>query len=373
MDRRDFVTALMAGIGVSALPSINWASSPPAAKPLKLLILGGTGFLGPHTVEYAIARGHDVTLFNRDKTNRGMFPELETIVGDRDPDVNAGLSGLEGRQWDAVIDNSGYVPRMVGASSQLLADSVGQYLFVSTICQYENWMDGGQFGTEKRPRATLEDPATEDVSKFYCELKAYCERAVDEAMAGRVTHIRPGLIVGPLDKTDRYTYWPVRMDRGGEVLAPGKPSDLTQYIDVRDLARFMVHCVENKLTGAYNAVGMPMPWGEFLTGVAKGVNPEASLTWVPEEFLSENDIQPWRDLYMWADRESAISSSLSWSSQKAVDAGMTLRPVEETAKDTLEWFQSLPQERQAALRTEMSPEREASLLAAWHGAQNDNN
>ena len=371
MDRRQFVAGATAGLGLCALPVFSQAAVSRATRPLKLLILGGTGFLGPHTVEYARSRGHEITLFNRGKTNLGMFSELETIIGDRDPDVNAGLSGLEGRTWDAVIDNSGYVPRHVGASGRLLADQVGQYLFVSTICQYEDWSEGGQFGTEERPRAVLEDPATEDVSQHYCALKAYCERALDDAVPGRVTHIRPGLIVGPLDKTDRYTYWPTRMDRGGEVLAPGKPSDLTQYIDVRDLARFMVRCVEQNLTGEYNAVGMPMPWGDFLKGCRRAINPDADLTWVPAEFLAEKSIEPWKDFFLWADRESPISGSLTWSSEKAVEAGLTFRPVEETARDTIAWWKSLPAERQASLRTDMTPEREAELLAAWHATQSD--
>lgn len=366
MHRRQFVTGTLAGFGLGAMPAFAGSMAKTAEKPLKLLILGGTGFLGPHTVNYARSRGHEVTLFNRGKTNLGMFSELETIIGDRDPEVNAGLSGLEGRSWDAVIDNSGYVPRHVGASGKLLAGNVGQYLFVSTICQYEDWSEGGQFGTEERPRAVLEDPATEDVSQHYCALKSYCERALDEVVPGRVTHIRPGLIVGPLDKSDRYTYWPVRMDRGGEVLAPGKPQDLTQYIDVRDLAQFMVHCVEQNLTGAYNAVCAPMPWGDFLDRSRKGVNPDASLTWVPADFLAQKEIEPWSDFYMWADRESPISGSLTWSADKALKAGLTIRPVEDTARDTIDWWKSLPEERQAGLRTDMTPEREAALLSDWH-------
>ena len=367
MDRRQFVSSMIAGMGASAMPFLLRAD--PAKRPLKILILGGTGFLGPHTVEYALKRGHEITLFNRGKTNLGMFSELETIIGDRDPEVNAGLSGLEGRQWDAVIDNSGYVARMVGASASLLAENVKQYVFVSTICQYDNWIEGGQFGTEERPRATLEDPATEDVSKFYCEMKAYCERAVDEAMPGRATHVRPGLIVGPLDKSDRYTYWPVRMARGGEVLAPGKPEDLTQYIDVRDLAKFLVLCVEENLAGAYNAVCMPRPWGEFLEETRQAVNPDAKLTWVPAEFLAEQDVQPWSDVHLWADVDSPMSGSLTWSSQKGVDAGMTFRPAAETARDTIEWWNSLPEERRAEPRTGMNAEKETAALAAWHARE----
>ena len=212
--RREFIEASLLAAVLTMLPPATFAA---ADKKLRILFLGGTGFVGPHTVRYAMERGHEVTLFNRGRTNTDLFPELETIIGDRDPEIDAGLSGLEGREWDAVIDTSGYVPRITGASAELLADSVGQYLFVSTICQYDNWAEGGINGTEERPRATLDDPATEDVSTHYCALKAYCERAVEAAMPGRVTQIRPGLIVGPRDGTDSFTYWPVRINRGGEV------------------------------------------------------------------------------------------------------------------------------------------------------------
>jgi 2'-hydroxyisoflavone reductase len=369
MERRQFVTAMLAGLGLSYFPALFASAVKPAERPQKILILGGTGFLGPHTVRYALKRGHEVTLFNRGKTNNDMFPDLETIIGDRDPEVGEGLSGLKGRQWDAVIDNSGYVPRITAASSQVLADNVNQYLFVSTICQYDNWAEGGDFGTEERPGAILEDPSTEDVSTHYCALKAYCEQAVEAAMPGRATQIRPGLIVGPLDKTDRFTYWPVRFDRGGEVLAPGKPADLTQYIDVRDLSQFMVHCVEQNLTDSFNAIRMPMPMGEFLDACVRTVNPDVSLTWVSADFLEKHDVESWRDMPMWASSESANSGSLTWSGQKALDAGLTIRPVEETIRDTLEWFKTLPQERQSGLRTRMTAEREAELLAAWHASQ----
>ena len=364
MDRRRFVTTLAAGLGMSAFPILTYARK--TDRPLKLLILGGTGFLGPHTVNYAVSRGHEVTLFNRGKTNLGLFPELETIIGDRDPDVNRGLEGLIDRQWDAVIDNSGYVPRMVSASARLLAGNVGQYLFVSTICQYDNWMEGEPLGAEDRPRAVLADPATEDVSQHYCALKAYCERAVDDAVGSRATHVRPGLIVGPLDRSDRYTYWPVRMARGGEVLAPGHPQDRTQYIDVRDLAQFLVHCAERGLTGPYNAVSMPRPWGEFLETTRDAVNPEAKLTWVPADFLAEHDVQAWRDVHLWADRDSPAAGSLSWSSQKAMEAGLAIRPAAETARDTLAWFETLSPDRQSELRAGMGAEKESAVLAAWH-------
>jgi 2'-hydroxyisoflavone reductase len=369
MRRRTFSTALLAGLGLAAVPAPFRAAVTPSARPLEILVLGGTGFLGPPTVEYALARGHRVTLFNRGRTNADLFPELETIIGDRDPDIGAGLGGLADRKWDAVIDNSGYVPRTVAASSGLLAPSVGQYLFVSTICQYDDWLEGPPGGTEERPRATLDDPSSEDVSAHYCELKAYCERAVEAALPGRATHIRPGLIVGPRDRSDRFTYWPVRMARGGEVLAPGTPDDLTQYIDVRDLAEFMVHCVERGLTGPFNAVRMPMPFGEFLQGCRAAVNPDAELTWVPADFLAGQDIQAWRDLHLWVDAAGPQAGSLAWSSQKAVDAGLAFRPLAETARDTLAWFRTLPAERQATLRAGLAAEREAEVLAAWREAQ----
>jgi len=362
-NRRDFIGASLAAASLAAAP---WAAARTADRKLRILFLGGTGFLGPHTVRYALERGHELTLFNRGRTNNDLFPELETIIGNRDPDIDEGLDGLKGREWDAVIDTSGYVPRIVGASSELLADSVGQYLFVSTICQYDNWAEGGTGGTEARPRATLDDPTTEDVGSHYCALKAYCERAVDAAMPGRVTQIRPGLIVGPRDNTDRFSYWPVRVDRGGEVLAPGKPSDLTQYIDVRDLARFMVHCLEQGRADTYNVVRNPMPFGDLLGACLKTIDSDARLTWVPADFLAEHDLEAWRDIPAWADSDSALAGSLTWSADKALSAGLRISPVEDTIRDTLAWFKSLPQDRQQELRAGMSAEKEAAVLAAWH-------
>ena len=363
--RREFIGLSLAALSLAAAPTSALGT---AGRRLRILFLGGTGFLGPHTVRYALERGHDVTLFNRGHTNADLFPELETIIGNRDPEVDEGLDGLKDREWDAVIDTSGYVPRITGASAGLLAESVGQYLFVSTICQYDNWAEGGTNGTEDRPRATLDDPTAEDVAKHYCALKAYCERAVEAAMPGRVTHIRPGLIVGPRDGTDRFTYWPVRIDRGGEVLAPGKPSDLTQYIDVRDLARFIVLCLERELTNAYNVVRKPMPFGDFLSTCVNTFDSDAVLTWVPADFLAEHDVQAWRDVPAWADSDSALAGSLTWSADKAMAAGLTISPLEVTVRDTLAWYRSLPEERQSELRAGMSGDKEASVLEAWHGS-----
>ncbi len=366
IDRRQFVAATA---GIATLGSWSSLAIAAPARTLDILMLGGTGFLGPHTVEYAVSRGHRVTLFNRGRTNNDMFPDLEKLTGNRDPEVDDGLSALMGRRrWDAVIDTSGYVPRIVGASAELLAERVEHYLFVSTICQYADWLEGPAHGTEARPRATLEDPTTEDVRASYCELKAYCEVAAEAAMPERVTHIRPGLIVGPRDGTDRFTYWPVRAARGGTMLAPGKPTDLTQYIDVRDLAEFMVHCVENSLFGGYNLVRPPMPFGEVLDACLTVTGADTELAWVPADFLAEHDLQAWRDIAMWVDGSGPQVGSLTWSPNKALADGLRIRPVSDTVAATLDWYRQLAPERQAELRSGISADKEQEVLAAWRDA-----
>ena len=366
LDRRQFVTASAAAAGLAALPAFFNISVAPAQQRLKILMLGGTGFLGPHTVQYALDRGHEVTLFNRGRTNADLFPDLEKIVGNRDPEIDEGLSGISGRHWDAVIDTSGFVPRIVGASARLLADQAEQYLFVSTICQYQDWLEGDMYRTEDWPRGTLEDPTTEDVQTHYCYLKAYCEIAAEQAMPGRVTQIRPGLIVGPRDNTDRFTYWPMRADRGGAMIAPGKPADLTQYIDVRDLARFMVHALEQKLTDSYNLVRQPFPWGDFLNTCVSVADNDTELVWIPGDFLLKHELESWQQLQMWADSETPVAGSFTWSATKAMEAGLTIRPVEDTIRDTVAWYKSLPADRQAEMRSGIPAAKEATVLQAWY-------
>jgi len=233
LTRRSLLSVL-AGAGALA------AAAPPKKR---ILILGGTGFLGPATVEAARSRGHVLTLFNRGKTRPGLFPDIETLHGDRDPNVGEGLKSLEGRKWDAVIDNSGYFPRQVGASARLLAPNVGHYIFISSISVYaDNSVEGLD---ESAAVATIADPNVEKITEqTYGALKALCEKACEQALPGRTTVVRPGYIVGPDDASGRFTYWPIRFDRGGEVLAPGAPQDPVQFVDVRDLGGWLITLVE---------------------------------------------------------------------------------------------------------------------------------
>jgi len=311
-----------------------------AKKPLKVLLLGGTGFIGPHIVAHSIARGHAVTLFNRGKTHPELFPDLEKLRGDRDGKLDA----LKGRKWDAVVDTSGYVPRIVKMSADLLAPEVG--------------------ANEETPVQELKEPGSEEVRKHYGALKALCERTVEQSMPGRATTIRPGLIVGPGDPTDRYTYWPVRIDRGGEALAPGTGDDPVQYVDARDLAAFVVNVIENGTMGVYNATGpeKQLPMKTMLESSRKASASPATLTWVPEPFLEEHKVSPWEDMPVWTGKEAGFSQI---DCKKAIGKGLKFRSADETARDTLAWWKTLPEERRAKVRAGLSPDREKEVLAAW--------
>jgi 2'-hydroxyisoflavone reductase len=329
---------------------------------MKLLILGGTGFLGPHIVDAAHQARHTVTLFNRGKSNPARFAEIETIQGDRDPNKDVGLTGLRGKSWDAVIDICGYVPRIVGASAQLLADCAGHYVFISTISVYSDLSQ--THIDENSPVGSLADPTVEKVSgESYGPLKVLCERGAETAMPGRVLCIRPGLIVGPGDPTDRFTYWPVRLDRGGEVLAPGDPLAPVQIIDARDLARFVLRCVEQRAVGVMNATG-PCDRLEMQQMLSRCQIDQtgAKLIWVSDEFLLQQGVQPWSDIPLWIPDSPDMRGFARISSQRAVAAGLEFRAFEETARDTLAWFRS---RHDQALRAGLSPQREAELLEAW--------
>lgn len=326
-------------------------------KKLSLLILGGTKFLGPELVNEAQARGHVVTLFNRGKTNPQLFPDVEKLRGDR----NGDLKSLEGRSWDAVLDTSGYVVKQVKASAELLSRSVAQYVFISTISVYPEDLKPGS--DETAPVQAVPDPTSEDVQKYYGGLKALCEAAAEAAMPGRVTNIRPGLIVGPNDPTDRFTYWPVRIGRGGDVLAPGSGEDPAQLIDVRDLAAWAITAVERKHVGVFNALGpaKKMTMREMLEGCRRGVGSDARLVWADPKVLEKNEVRPWMDMPVWTGGDVGMATL---SNARAVAAGMTFRPIDATAKDTLAWFKTLPPDRQAKLRAGLTAEREERVLQA---------
>ncbi len=364
-DRRDFLRLAAAGgalIGSGALWTGCGDRNGPRRR-LRLLILGGTGFLGPHTVKAALARGHQMTLFNRGRTNPHLFPDLEKLRGDRDGDLTA----LEGRDWDAVIDTSGYVPRIVKMSAELLAPHVRQYVFISSISVYAAFPIEGI--DETSPVGTLEDETVEEITGgSYGPLKALCEQAAERALPGRATNIRPGLIVGEQDRSDRFTYWPARMARGGEVLAPGDGGDFIQFIDVRDLAEWIIACIENDVTGVFNATSPPatLTMGEFLETCRRVSGSDATLTWADADFLAEQEVEPWSDMPVWVPATGDEPGFGRVSTRRAQEKGLRCRPVSETVRDTLEWFGTLPEERRNKLRAGLDPEREAAVLAAWH-------
>ncbi|HZN55949.1 MAG TPA: NAD-dependent epimerase/dehydratase family protein [Candidatus Polarisedimenticolaceae bacterium] len=369
-NRRAFVkTAAAAGAGAAlaaALPRLAEAKrAARASSPKKILILGGTAFLGPQVVDAARARGHVLTLFNRGKTNPGLFPDVEKLRGDRDGD----LKSLEGRSWDAVVDTSGFVPRLVTMSASLLAPNVKQYVFISTISVFAEGIKPQT--AENGPLATMPDETSEDIGKYYGALKAACERAAESAMPGRAWNVRPGLIVGPGDKTDRFTYWPVRLAKGGEVLAPGDGTDPVQFVDVRDLGAWIVLGIERGLVGVYNAVGpeTKLTMKGMLDGIKAGVGGDARLTWVPASFLEKKEVQPWTDLPVWVPSNDGQEGFTQIDCRKAIAAGLTFRPVAATAKDTLAWFRTLSQDRRGTLGKAISSDKEKELLAAWHAEE----
>lgn len=338
----------------------------------RILILGGTAFLGPQLVEAARARGHTVTLFNRGKTRPQLFPDVEKLQGDRDPNKGEGLKALEGRTWDAVIDTSGYVPRLVRASARLLAPHVGQYVFISSISVYKDMSRPGL--DETAPVATTSEPDNETIGgENYGALKALCEQEAEAAFPGRTTNIRPGLIVGPEDPTQRFTYWPERVARGGEVLAPGDGSDPVQFIDVRDLAEWTLLALDNRDVGVFNATGptRPLTVREMLEACKQASQSDATFTWADATFLEQHKVSGWSDLPVWVPSTGDSAGMGRVSNARALARGLKFRPVVDTARDTLTWFQALTAAQQEQLRKRggLSPEREREVLAAWHQRQ----
>lgn len=354
-------------MSATLLPGAAFAAAAPAPK--RILILGGTGFLGPAIVEAAEKRGHKLTLFNRGRTRPGLFPHLEKRQGDRDPLKGEGLKSLETGEWDAVIDDSGFYPRMVSASAQLLAPRVKHYIYLSSISCYKEPSPIG--GDEDTPLAVLADPKVEEMGKNfenYGGLKAACEGAAEAALPGRTTIIRPGYIVGPDDPSGRFTYWPARFDKGGEIAVPGAPTDPLQLIDVRDLAEWLVLLVENRTTGKFNALGpdKPMNWGRVIAACQKATSATSTVTWVPGEFVAK---QEGIDFPIWAPYVGDTKGFHTWQNGRAVKAGLRFRPVEQTVTDTLAWYQGQLKEEKGRTRMAFTPEQEAEMLKRWKASK----
>src|SRR5437867_1649971 len=365
--RRHFIKLSTAGAFSLAVGSKTLFAQQ-SVKPLRILILGGTGFTGPYQVRYALSRGHKVTTFNRGKTHPGELPkEVEQLIGDR----NGQLDALKGRKWDVAIDNPTTLPAWVRYTAHVLKGNVERYVFISTISVYGEPKTGPD---ETAPTEKYEgaDPYKETLEamkaggyKTYGPLKALSEREAEKWFPKKTLIIRPGLIVGPRDETDRFTYWPVRIERGGEVLAPGSPDDPVQFIDARDLAEWTIRMVENGETGIYNATGpaKPLGVGGMLDEIKAALKSNARFTWVTEDFLTRQKVEPWSDMPVWTGKESGLART---NISRALAKGLTFRPLADTARDTLAWFKSLPQERQSKLRAGLTVEREAEVLAAWN-------
>jgi len=346
---------------------------------MKLLILGGTRFLGYHLVTAALARQHDLTLFHRGKHAVAALPNVEMIYGDRHHD----LAKLHGHQWDAVIDTCGYLPQSVRASVAALADAVAQYIFISSLSVYADCSVSGL--DETAPVATLTSEqlhqahaidtsgpvSAETYGKMYGALKALCEQAAEDVLPGRVLSIRPGLIVGAYDYTDRFTYWAVRIARGGEVLAPGRPQRYVQFIDVQDLANWVVQMAERQHTGIYNATGLPetVTMATVLEACRAVSASGASFTWVSEPFLLAERVTPWTEMPLWIPEEAMphMQGLMAVNCQKAQVAGLHCRALHETISDTWQWHAA--QEQSRTLQAGLTADREQQLLQKWHATQ----
>ena len=373
--RRDLLKFSALAAAAAALPSFAFAQGDKpvgkAAKPLNILILGGTGFTGPFQVNYALARGHKVTLFNRGKRPSPEWPgEVEQLSGDR----NTGdLKALAGRKWDVCIDNPTSLPFWVRDAGKVLAGNVVQYLFISTISVYA---DGSRPGIDedealavykgKDAMAETQETLRADIENLYGSLKALSEAEARKQFGERVTIVRPGYIVGPRDETDRFTYWPHRVAQGGEMLVPGDGADPVQIIDGRDLGEWMIRLAEQGTTGTFNAVGpaKPLTMDAMLKACQNATGGKPTYTHVTPEFLEEQKVA---ELPIWVSRKSGEFAGYgAVSNARAMQAGLTYRPLETTVKDLMAWFRSQPAERQAKLRAGITREQEAALLKAWH-------
>jgi 2'-hydroxyisoflavone reductase len=321
---------------------------------MKILILGGKRFLGIALVNAAFQAGHTPTLFNRGLTNPELFPDVNNLIGNRDGD----LSALKRKKWDAVIDTSGFVPRIVKQSAAALSGKCESYTFISSVSVYQDFHTPDI--TEEYPLARLEDPTEEDYSgDAYGPLKALCEYEIQQNFAGKVLVIRPGLIVGPNDPTDRFSYWPWRVSLGGKVLAPEPPSSSLQFIDVRDLATFIINRIENNSEGVYNVTGpkKPATLGSLLVSCREAAESDATFVWVDEEFLLREGVRPWTDLPLWVPASNpAFTGFYNININKALKAGLSFRPLAQTVNDTLAWLKTWPASRKMKVGMDIATE-----------------
>ncbi len=343
-----------------------------APRALRILILGGTGFTGPHQVRYAVARGHQVTVFNRGLRQAELPDGVEHLRGDR----NIGdLKSLEGRTWDVVIDNPTTLPFWVRDAGRVLERATQHYIFISTISVYADASKPGRDENTPQLRYQGADAMAETqqaAGRLYGQLKAVSEAEAEKWFPRKTTVIRPGLIVGPGDTTGRFTYWPVRIDRGGEVLAPNSSEDPAQIIDARDLAEWTIRMAETKTTGIYNATGpsAPMTIGAMLDGIKTAIGSNATLTWVPAAFLAQHEVRGWSHLPVWMPPSADNAGFARVGIQRALDNGLTFRPLTETARATLDWYRSQPADRQVTLLgNSIKPEKEKAVLEAWHASR----
>lgn len=363
--RREFleISAALGGLGLTGGPMaaaragsrLLWSRSP---APLDLLVLGGTGFIGPHLVRHAVARGHRVTIFTRGRRDADLPNEVTRLTGDR----NGQLGALEGKKWDVVVDDSATNPDWVRQSTELLKDTVGRYLFTSSTGVYYPYLQRG-LDESTAPHLEVVDP--KDGSETYGVSKARCEQTVMQTFGDRGVVVRPTYIVGPGDTTDRFPYWPVRLARGGDVLAPGRRDDPVQFIDVRDLSQWMIRLLEEQRSGVFNAAGpkttLTMP--AFLAAARDALRAKVTFTYVDDyDFLSAHKIE---DAIPWVMQKGNDLGHMSVKNDKAIAAGLTFRPLAETVRDTLAWWPSVPQARRDKPRFAISPEQETEALQAW--------
>ena len=381
--RRRFLklSALAGGsVGAGMIPGLYALSNSAsemgrlAPKPLNILILGGTGFTGPFQVKYALNRGHKVTVFNRGKTHPGELPkEAEQLIGDR----NGQLDALKGRKWDVCIDIPTTLPVWVRDAAQVLKGNVDRYVFISTISVFSdvskpNMDENGPLAEYKGADAMAETQTTLRANLgLYGPLKALSEKEAEKWFPGKALIIRPGLIVGPGDESDRFTYWPVRIEKGGEVLAPGTPADPVQYIDARDLAEWTIRMAEQGTVGTFNATGpnYKLTMGKMFDEIKVATRSNATFTWADADFLRAQKVRAWSDMPTWVPPKGDSIGFSQINTQKAISKGLTFRSIGDTTKATLEWFHKQTPERQAKLKAGLTPERETAVLAAWHAQQ----